>query len=95
MAAELPEIARRLAAAGRRFDARGWVLGTSGNFSAVITRDPLRLAKPPGDSFWIARAESPAPAEYFADTLCSSWYDGVSWGLDRPGAAPYRPVRVG
>jgi methylthioribulose-1-phosphate dehydratase len=44
MAAELPEIARRLAEAGRRFDARGWVLGTSGNFSAVIARDPLRLA---------------------------------------------------
>lgn len=44
MAAELSEIARRLAEAGRRFDARGWVLGTSGNFSAVITRDPLRLA---------------------------------------------------
>jgi methylthioribulose-1-phosphate dehydratase len=44
MAAELPEIARQLAEAGRRFDARGWVLGTSGNFSAVITRDPLRLA---------------------------------------------------
>jgi methylthioribulose-1-phosphate dehydratase len=44
MAEELPEIARRLADAGRRFDARGWVLGTSGNFSAVITRDPLRLA---------------------------------------------------
>jgi poly(hydroxyalkanoate) depolymerase family esterase len=35
------------------------------------------------------------PAEYFADTLCSSWYDGVSWGLDRPGRAPYRPVGVG
>jgi methylthioribulose-1-phosphate dehydratase len=44
MAAELSEIACRLADAGRRFDARGWVLGTSGNFSAVITRDPLRLA---------------------------------------------------
>jgi methylthioribulose-1-phosphate dehydratase len=29
---------------GRRFDARGWVAGTSGNFSAVISRDPLRLA---------------------------------------------------
>ena len=29
---------------GRRFDARGWVLGTSGNFSAVLDRDPLRLA---------------------------------------------------
>ncbi|HET7694219.1 MAG TPA: methylthioribulose 1-phosphate dehydratase [Vicinamibacterales bacterium] len=33
-----------LVAAGRRFDARGWVLGTSGNFSAVLTREPLRLA---------------------------------------------------
>ena len=43
-AAGLPDIARRLAEAGRRFDTRGWVLGTSGNFSAVITRDPLRLA---------------------------------------------------
>ena len=30
--------------AGHRFDARGWVLGTSGNFSAVVARDPLRLA---------------------------------------------------
>ena len=29
---------------GRRFDARGWVLGTSGNFSAVLSREPLRLA---------------------------------------------------
>ena len=29
---------------GRRFDARGWVLGTSGNFSAVVSRDPLRIA---------------------------------------------------
>ena len=29
---------------GRRFDARGWVLGTSGNFSAVLGRDPLRIA---------------------------------------------------
>src|SRR5688572_20426430 len=44
MAADTSEIARRLAEAGRRFDARGWVLGTSGNFSAVIARDPLRLA---------------------------------------------------
>ncbi len=37
-------IAPRLAAVGRRFYARGWVLGTSGNFSAVVSRDPLRLA---------------------------------------------------
>lgn len=38
------EAAPLLARAGRRFDARGWVLGTSGNFSAVVGRDPLRLA---------------------------------------------------
>jgi methylthioribulose-1-phosphate dehydratase len=33
-----------LAEIGRGFHARGWVLGTSGNFSAVISREPLRLA---------------------------------------------------
>jgi methylthioribulose-1-phosphate dehydratase len=38
------EAAAELAAIGRRFDARGWVLGTSGNFSAVIGHTPLRLA---------------------------------------------------
>jgi methylthioribulose-1-phosphate dehydratase len=35
--------ADELARAGRRFDARGWVLGTSGNLSVVVARDPLRL----------------------------------------------------
>ena len=35
---------RELAALGRRFYERGWVLGTSGNFSAVVRRQPLRLA---------------------------------------------------
>jgi methylthioribulose-1-phosphate dehydratase len=29
---------------GRSFYARGWVLGTSGNFSSVASLDPLRLA---------------------------------------------------
>src|SRR5215510_3620666 len=33
-----------LAKLGRGFYARGWVLGTSGNFSAVVSREPLRLA---------------------------------------------------
>jgi methylthioribulose-1-phosphate dehydratase len=36
--------ARQLVEIGRSFHARGWALGTSGNFSAVICRDPLRLA---------------------------------------------------
>lgn len=42
--AAFPDIAQRLIEIGRRFDARGWVLGTSGNFSVVLHRDPLRLA---------------------------------------------------
>ena len=29
---------------GRRFYMRGWVMGTSGNFSAVVSREPFRLA---------------------------------------------------
>jgi methylthioribulose-1-phosphate dehydratase len=38
------ELAARLAEIGRGFYARGWVLGTSGNFSAVVSRNPIRLA---------------------------------------------------
>jgi methylthioribulose-1-phosphate dehydratase len=38
------ELAHQLAQTGRRCYDRGWALGTSGNFSAVTTRDPLRLA---------------------------------------------------
>lgn len=38
------QAAESLAAVGRRFHARGWVLGTSGNFSVVTCRDPLRLS---------------------------------------------------
>lgn len=33
-----------LSRTGRDFYARGWAEGTSGNFSAVVSRDPLRLA---------------------------------------------------
>jgi len=36
--------ARRLRAIGRRFDERNWVLGTSGNFSVVLSRRPFTLA---------------------------------------------------
>jgi methylthioribulose-1-phosphate dehydratase len=43
-ATDFASAADQLAGVGRRFDARGWVLGTSGNMSAVISRDPLRLA---------------------------------------------------
>ena len=38
------EAALGLVEIGRGFHARGWALGTSGNFSAVVAREPLRLA---------------------------------------------------
>jgi methylthioribulose-1-phosphate dehydratase len=39
-----PEAADLLVQIGREFYMRGWALGTSGNFSAVVCREPLRLA---------------------------------------------------
>lgn len=38
------DAAAALADLGRRAHARGWALGTSGNFSAVVAEEPLRLA---------------------------------------------------
>jgi methylthioribulose-1-phosphate dehydratase len=37
------ELAESLVATGRELHGRGWALGTSGNFSAVLTQEPLRL----------------------------------------------------
>src|SRR5436189_5930547 len=37
-------LARQLSEVGKGFYDRGWVLGTSGNFSTVLDRDPIRLA---------------------------------------------------
>src|SRR6266480_2151056 len=42
--AAFARLAAELAEIGRGFYARGWVLGTSGNFSAVLSREPLRFA---------------------------------------------------
>ena len=43
----LSEASEILVRLGSDFHRRGWVLGTSGNLSAVISRDPLRLAMTP------------------------------------------------
>lgn len=40
----MESLAARLVETGRRLERRGWALGTSGNFSAVVSRDPLQLA---------------------------------------------------
>lgn len=44
MVAGVNEIAQDIANLARGFYARGWLLGTSGNLSAVVQREPLRLA---------------------------------------------------
>jgi methylthioribulose-1-phosphate dehydratase len=44
---ELREIAASLAATAKALHARGWMLGTSGNLSAVVQQEPLLLAMSP------------------------------------------------
>jgi methylthioribulose-1-phosphate dehydratase len=44
---DFTQIASQLVEIAVGFYARGWVLGTSGNLSAVLTRDPFRLAITP------------------------------------------------
>jgi methylthioribulose-1-phosphate dehydratase len=41
------QIASSLASIARGFYLRGWLVGTSGNLSAVVNREPLRLAMSP------------------------------------------------
>ncbi|HEY3041558.1 MAG TPA: methylthioribulose 1-phosphate dehydratase [Pyrinomonadaceae bacterium] len=41
------QIASSLASIARGFHFRGWLVGTSGNLSAVVDREPLRLAVSP------------------------------------------------
>jgi methylthioribulose-1-phosphate dehydratase len=45
--AAFADLAVLLAEVGRQCHARGWALGTSGNFSVVVQREPLRLAITP------------------------------------------------
>jgi len=47
MSNDFPELASGMAAIAKGFHARGWLLGTSGNLSAVVQREPLRLAMSP------------------------------------------------
>ena len=47
MAEDFPELASNLATIAKSFHARGWLLGTSGNLSTVVQREPLRLAMTP------------------------------------------------
>lgn len=47
MTQTIEEIAGELVSVARGFYGRGWLMGTSGNLSAVLEREPLRLAITP------------------------------------------------
>jgi methylthioribulose-1-phosphate dehydratase len=47
MSNNFEELAVSLAAIAKSFHGRGWLLGTSGNLSAVVQHEPLRLAMSP------------------------------------------------
>jgi methylthioribulose-1-phosphate dehydratase len=47
VAGAFADVSSALVETGARFYARGWVQGTSGNFSGVVSADPLRLCITP------------------------------------------------
>ena len=47
MSESFTEVAASLAQIARAFHGRGWLLGTSGNLSAVVQREPLQIAMSP------------------------------------------------
>ena len=47
MSENFKEVAANLASIAKGFHTRGWLLGTSGNLSAVVQRQPLQLAMSP------------------------------------------------
>jgi len=83
----LEDAAQALSAAGRRFDARGWVLGTSGNFSAVLSREPLRLAITASGGFK-GELDASRILEIDGDTLA------VKQGTGRPSAETALHVEI-
>jgi methylthioribulose-1-phosphate dehydratase len=86
MATTRLDVAERLAEIGRRFDQRGWMLGTSGNLSGVIEREPLRLAITPSGS---------SKGELSADQILEIDVTGaVTYGIGVPSAEARLHVEV-
>ena len=86
MRSDFEQTARELIEIGRRFDMRGWVLGTSGNFSAVLTRDPLSLA---------ITSSGVSKGDLSADQILRLDGDGnVSGGSGRPSAEARLHVEI-
>ena len=71
------ELATQIASIARGFYGRGWLLGTSGNLSAVVQREPLRLLMSPSGV---------DKGELMAEQLLS--IDEQARVLDQPGRKP-------
>ncbi len=67
MSENFAETALRLVSVARGLHARGWLLGTSGNLSAVLDREPLRLAITPSGA---DKGELETSQILFIDELC-------------------------
>jgi methylthioribulose-1-phosphate dehydratase len=81
------DLAGQLADVGRRFDARNWVLGTSGNFSVVAERHPLRL---------VMTRSGAAKGSLTADSVVQVDADGASIppGAGKPSAEARLHVEI-
>jgi methylthioribulose-1-phosphate dehydratase len=64
MSESFQELAVGLASIAQSFHGRGWMMGTSGNLSAVVQRDPLRLAMSPSG---VDKGELTAPQVLLID----------------------------
>jgi methylthioribulose-1-phosphate dehydratase len=69
MSENFAETALRLVSVARGLHARGWLLGTSGNLSAVVDREPLRLAITPSGA---DKGELAVAQILFIDEHCKS-----------------------
>ena len=95
IASESAKSTAELADAGREFYRRGWVLGTSGNFSMLTSRDPMRVAitvrVPRGTHDWfnLCGDRTVRAIRLFQDV--SGWTHYTDSGID----AGYDPVCFG
>src|SRR5437773_12553168 len=80
MKPSLPAVARVFREIGRDFHARGWVLGTSGNFSTVISRKPLKM---------IITASSVSKGDIRPTDVLMVGVNGIPVG--KPGKSGVRP----
>jgi methylthioribulose-1-phosphate dehydratase len=86
MAVARSEISQRLVDIGRRFERRGWMLGTSGNLSGVLEREPLKLAITPSG---VPKGDLVAEQILDIDESCA-----VTHGTGKPSAEARLHVEV-